>query len=129
MLNQIIEHIKKDEAAKEYLEYEPDLIAIIKYYYYEKLQWCGCGMPGEAMRIIAKYLESRSLEYPQNKEKLSEYFQDGDKNPLVLCLAYEMDRAGFTEHGSSIYSCWLLDDGKYFLWAIKKADEQDELDI
>ena len=130
MIEQIIEHIKKDDIGKEYFEYnDSDLIAIIKQYYYHKLQWCGCGMPGEAMRTIAKYLEARSLDYPQNKEKLNEYFPGGDDNPLVLCLAYELDRAEFTEHGTSIYSCWLLDDGKYFLWAIKEADEQGVLDI
>lgn len=130
MIEQIIEHIKKDDIGKEYFEYnDSDLIAIIKYYYYHKLQWCGCGMPGEAMRTVAKYLEARNLDYPQNKEKLNEYFPGGDDNPLVLCLAYELDRAEFTEHGTSIYSCWLLDDGKYFLWAIKEADKQGVLDI
>ena len=69
------------------------------------------------------------LEYPANMAKMKEYFPDGDDNALVLCLAYELDRAGFTEHGSSIYSCWLQEDGKYFLWAIQEADRQDELDI
>ena len=131
-LQKVLEHIKKDPNFNDehyWLNYEPDLIAIIKYYYYEKLEWCGCGCPGEAMRQVAMYLEARSLEYPANDAKMKEYFDGGDDNCLVLCLAYELDRAGFTEHGSSIYSCWLTDDGKYFLWAIQEADKQDELDI
>ena len=132
MLDEILAHIKKDDMWKDecfYLNYESDLTAILKWYYFEKLGWCGCGNPEEAMLTIAKYLEARSLEYPANDEKLKEYFPDGDNNNLVLCLAYELDRVGFTEHGSSVYSCWLTDDGKYFLWAIQEAEKTDELDI
>ena len=131
-LKGILAHIKQDKKWEDkhyWLHYEPDLIAVLKWYYYEKLEWCGCGCPGEAMREVAKYLEARSLDYPESDAKMKEYFQDGDDNNLVLCLAYELDRAGFTEHGSSVYSCWLTDDGKYFLWAIQEADKQDELDF
>ena len=121
MIKTILEHIQKNmdypwiESA---YSGEPDLVAIIKWYYYEKLEWCGCGMPGEAMRTIAKYLEDR-------QEKRSHK----DDDSLLLCLAYELDRAGFTDHGSSVYGCWLTDDGRYFLWAIKEADKQGVLDI
>ena len=131
-LKGILAHIKQDkkwEDKRYWLNYEPDLIAVLKWYYYEKLGWCGCGCPGEAMREVAKYLEARSLDYPESDAKMKEYFQGGDGNNLVLCIAYELDRAGFTEHGSSIYSCWLTDDGKYFLWAIQEADKQDKLDL
>ena len=133
MIEKILKHIKKEKEWQDklfYLNYEEDLPAIIKWYYFERLRWCGCGMPGEAMRTIEKYLETRKLQYPESRDKLREYFPpDGDANPLVLCLAYEMDRAGFTEHGTSIYGCWLTEDGEYFLWAIKEADKQDVLEI
>ena len=121
MIKTILAHIQKnmdspwDESA---YSVEPDLVAIIKWYYYERLKWCGCGRPGEAMRAIAKYLEDRQ----ENRLHT-------DDDSLILCLAYELDRAGFTDHGSSIYGCWLTDDGKYFLWAIKEADKQGVLDI
>lgn len=131
MIQEIVEHIIKDKNSENYLNgCDKDLVAIIKYYYFEKLEWCGCGMPGEAMRTIARYLEARSLKYPECDQKMREYFpEDGNGKSLVLCLAYELDRAGFTEHGSSVYGCWLTDDGKYFLWAIQEADRQEELDI
>lgn len=134
MLTEIFNHIKKDQKFEYYNEYtscldeSPELIAIIKWYYFEKLEWCGCGRPGDGMRAIAKYLESRSLTYPENDKKLEEYFPYEDDS-IVLCLAYELDRAGFTEHGSSIYGCWLTTDGEYFLWAIQEAEKQDILDI
>lgn len=132
MIEEILKHIKeqyKDWDDSPY-QYESDLIAIIKYYYYEKLGWCGCGCPGEAMRAVAKYLEARSLEYPESDKKMNEFFPpSGDDNPLVLCLAYTLDAARFTDHGSSVFGCWLTDDGKYFLWAIKEAEKQNELDI
>ena len=132
MMNEILEHLKKDKLFVEtYYNYEPDLIAIIKYYYYEKLGWCGCGMPGNAMRTVAKYLQVHSLQYPENVEKRKELFgvKWDEDNPLLLCLAYALDNAGFTEHGTSIGSAWLTDDGKYFLWAIQEAEKQDDLDI
>ena len=134
MTKTILEHLKKkdDKFADPcyYINYEEDLVGIIKWYYYEKLGWCGCGLPGDAMRAIAKYLEARSLTYPESNAKMKENFPpNGDDNELVLCLAYELDRAEFTEHGSSIFSCWLTDDGKYFLWAIQEAEKQGILDI
>ena len=133
MLNKILKHIKKDEKWKDrhfYLNLEDDLSAIIKWYYYEVLGWCGCGCPEIAIKTIANYLEAISLPYPESIEKLNEYFPpDGDDNPLVLCLAYALDDKGFTDHGSSIYGCWPTDDGKYFLWAIREAEKCGELDV
>ena len=133
MLNRILEHIKKNEIWKDecyYLNYEDDLTAVLKWYYFEKLGWCGCGCPEAVMEVIANYLEARSLPYPESDKKMKTYFApDGDENPLVMCLAYTLDDKGFTEHGSSIFSCWLTDDGKYFLWAIREAQKRDSLEF
>ena len=82
------------------------------------------------MRTVAKYLKAKSYKYPENDKKMKEFFDGKDEDDdLILCLAYTMDAAGFTEHGSSIYSCWLTDDGKYFLWAIEEAIKKDEMDM
>jgi hypothetical protein len=83
----------------------------IQHFYFEKLDWCGCGKPWDAMLEIAKFLEGR-----QKKEPFPE-------DPLSMCLAYELDRAGFTEHGSNIYYCWLTEEGEQFLGLIREAEK------
>ena len=88
----------------------------IQYFYLEKLDWCGCGRPKDAMLEIAKFLEGRRKNEP---------FPD---DPLSLCLAYELDRAGFTEHGTNIYYCWLTEYGELFLNAIREAEKQGMLE-
>lgn len=132
-IEEIMKHIRQDDIWDDqcfYLNNEPELQAILKYYYYYKLKWCGCGCPEDAMRTVAKYLKAKSYKYPENDKKMKEFFDGKDEDDdLILCLAYTMDAAGFTEHGSSIYSCWLTDDGKYFLWAIEEAIKQDELEF
>ena len=133
-LNEIIRHIKthdpKFQDDKYWLNYESGLALILKYYYYEKLNWCGCGCPDIAMRTVANCLEVASIrDYQESKKKREEYFGGSEYDGLYLCLMYSMDAAGFTEHGSSVYSAWTEKDGEYFLWAIREADKRDELDL
>jgi len=115
-LNEIVEHLEKDPKFKEIYPCE-DLYDVVKYYYYDKLGWCGCGNPEVAILEVAKLLESFKTDVNLLKD------------PLSLCLAYELDRAGFTEHGSSVYGSWLTDDGRYFLWAIREAEKTGELKV
>lgn len=133
-LNEIIQHIKTHDPEfqdpKYWLNHESGLTLILKYYYYEKLNWCGCGNPEVAMRAVANCLEVASIrDYFESKKKREEYFGGSEHDDLYLCLMYSLDAAGFTEHGSSVYSAWPEKDGEYFLWAIREADKRDELDL
>lgn len=115
-----------------YLNYETDLNKVIKFYWYEKLGWCGCGTPDEAATTVWKMLDALDAnELEERKAKLTEYFGSGSvyDNVLLLCLAYELDRAGFTEHGTSVGWSWLTEDGQYFRWALKEAIDKNELEI
>ena len=49
-------------------------------------------------------------------------------NPLLMVLAYAMDAAGFTDHGSSIGGAWLTDEGKMFLYVLRNNKEVEEGD-
>lgn len=84
-----------------------------------ELGWCGCGNPEEVDRIMLAYLESRSGDtWPKPKPKdLS--------SDTILLLTYLADDLGWTEHGSSIASSWLTDDGKEALVNLKAAAELD----
>ncbi len=132
MAEKIINHIrKKDPESYKTYRFEPDdILTIIKYYYYDRLKWCGCAQPGDAMRCVFKFLNA--LKEKDNREEAFkgafgvEHVYDND---LLLCLAYSMDAAGLTDHGSSINWCWLTEDGEYFCWAIEQAEKLEELDI
>lgn len=97
------------------------------FFYYEKLNWCGCGDPDMAKTVIRDYLEVVKAKFDSKvdfKEKfgvISVY-----DNRLLLCLAYALDAAGFTEHGSSISGAWLTNEGKMFLWLLEQNKDIDE---
>lgn len=132
--SEILAHIQKEIDKTEfsenhYLNYEDnDITKILKYYYYEKLAWCGCGSPSDAMLTVGKFLNALAdNDLDGRKGKLKEAFgvESVYDNELLLCLAYCMDRAELTDHGSSIGWAWLTEDGEYFLWAIKEAEKDD----
>lgn len=79
--------------------------------YFGKLNWCGCGIPDDALDEVQKVLEWASTF--GNREIID------TGNPLILCLLYTLDAAGFLEHGSSIYGSWLTETGEEFLKALK----------
>lgn len=102
------------------------------FFYFEKLGWCGCADLESAKRVIRDYLrlveERKDKDYykciDNFKEKFGVYHVSD--NPLVLCLAYTLDNIGFTEHDSSIDSCWLTEEGEMFLWLLNKNEDLNE---
>lgn len=116
---------------KEEYYYDEQLIEECEdFFYYEKLKWCGCGMPEIAKKVIRDYLEIVNNDSDKKCDELKkrfgvEYVYD---NELLLCLAYALDAAKFTEHGSSVGGAWLADEGKMFLWLLKHNEELDNLD-
>lgn len=122
--------------------YEEELMeACEDFFYYEKLHWCGCGDPNTAKRTIRDFLsilnitsdawqlDGNSMDalYKKRDEAFEKRF--GVKsiydNELLLCFAYAMDAAEFTEHGSSIGGAWIETEGKMFLWLLKHNKELD----
>lgn len=107
------------------------------FFYFEKLNWCGCGAPVDVKREILKYfsiLEWWSSDthndhlYNEKCKRYREAFGVDSvyDNPLLLALAYSMDAAGFTEHGSSIGGAWLTTEGEMFLYVLEHNPEISE---
>lgn len=95
-----------------------------KFFYYEKLNWCGCGDPDIAKRVVRDYLEVINDKFDSDVTFEKKFGVDlVYDNDLLLCLAYTIDAAGFTEHGSSISGAWLTDEGKMFLWLLQQNKE------
>ena len=102
------------------------------FFYYEKLHWCGCGSSELAKRCVRDYLNILSIKfYDRKKAKLELFSNFGEftvcDNPLLLCLAYSLDAAKLTTHGSSIEGAWLTDEGEMFLWLLNKNKELNDL--
>lgn len=118
---------------------------LYSYFRFEVLKWCGCGSPEEADKQVVKYLNlvdipwrNKCYTYLENikdidrklkasKKMCKEYFdcESVYDNPLLLCLAYSMDAAGFTEHGSSIGGARINDRGRIYRYAILKHLENE----
>lgn len=95
------------------------------FFYYEKLGYCRCGNPEDVKKVIKDYLKVVSETSDKRREKLKKRFsvEAVYDNELLLCLAYAVDAAGFTEHGSSVYSAWLTTEGEMFLWLLERSEE------
>lgn len=100
------------------------------FFYFEKLNWCGCGNPEIVKYEILKYLRIKdwwydidysSETYKLLSRKFREAFGVNDVygSPLLLALAYTLDAAGFTEHGSSIGGAWITDEGRMFMFLLE----------
>jgi len=125
--------------ARNYTQYsalscDEPVVELYNYFRYEVLNWCSCGQPEEADKQVVKYLNLVDIpwrgeedayfdsKYKANQKLCKEYFgcESVYDNPLLLCLAYTMDAAEFTEHGSGIGGAWIEPKGKIYRYAIQK---------
>lgn len=112
------------------------------FFYYEKLKWCGCGSPDTVKKVIRDFLwilNITSNAWNLNKKNRDELYKLRDEafedrfgvksvydDELLLCLAYTLDAAEFTEHGSGIGGAWIDEEGKMFLWLLERNEELDD---
>lgn len=120
-----------------YDKFEDSLIEeCVKFFYYEKLNWCGCGDPVTTKKVVRDFLRILNAIYIANTNDFQFKYQTTRKlmmarfgvesvydNELLLCLAYTMDAAGFTEHESSIGGAWISEEGLMFLWLLEQDEE------
>lgn len=106
-----------------------ELEELENFFYYKNLNWCGCGDPDSAKIAIRDFLRAFHADKLEKREgRLLEKFGVNNvyENNLLLCLAYTLDAAGLTEHGSSIGSAWLTAEGRMFLWLLEQNEELKE---
>jgi hypothetical protein len=126
--------LKYKDSCLAYNGYEEGINDLIKFFYFEKLKWCGCGDPEIALIEIKDYLNiiykyeidnnDHNISYFNHQEDVRKRFGVNSiyDNPLLLCLAYSLDAAGFTEHGSSIGHPWMTEEGLMFLKLLNEAE-------
>jgi hypothetical protein len=128
-----------ENALVNFEDYVWDSVAIpacVEFFYEEKLNWCGCGSPEIAQKAIRDYLKIQkdytktysTDAYNKRNEECKKVFgvPDGHDNPLILCLSYALDKAGFTEHGSGIGGAWLTKEGEMFLHVLTVAELEND---
>lgn len=102
----------------------------INFFWYEKLNFCGCGTPNAVKKCIRDYLniindvKNEDYSYSEQAKRMKERFgfEAVYDNELLMCFAYTLDVAEFTEHGTAINACWLTEEGKMFLFLLNRLD-------
>jgi len=86
---------------------------------------CGCGDPEAAERLIVDILTEFSAPQPGRSERIAELIGGSDGTKQIVLAA--IDHAELIDHGTSIWSSWLTDRGKWVLWAVREAGGIDRL--
>lgn len=87
--------------------------------------FCGCGEPWVNLKNVCSYLSlvqvSRQISY-EEIDKVCENLWGKSGRDLFLILAYVCDKAGLTEHGSSVNRSWLNEKGEMILHDLKNME-------
>jgi hypothetical protein len=107
----------------------------VQRFYFEELEWCGCGNPDEVlafMRDVLQVMHDRSegnrSEGPNVPFEQSAWRSGTDKlnamlpGMLGLSYLYMLDALDLTEHGSTIGGSWLTEKGKEVLALLSDRD-------
>lgn len=100
----------------------------------EICNFCGCGCNEKLLRYILKFLEC--FNYDGEGRMLDKKLFDKEfSHPLMpdddMWVAYEflakwIDSIGLSEHGASVYSSWLTDEGLACREVLRRVCEEEE---
>lgn len=83
----------------------------------DELGICGCGKPGKTYKEIHEIMtKAKNWNLYENNEWDIPYYD---------FIIYQLNNLGFLEHGCSIYSSWLTDEGEILLKALNKMSKFD----
>jgi hypothetical protein len=94
------------------------------------LGWCGCGDQDRLVELLVSYLGALTLRdgastLPDAERRAlwDESYRRVDAlgSDVAMLLGWACDRAGWTEHGSSIGGAWLTDKGRRTLTELEAA--------
>lgn len=120
-------------------EDEDDILVdyLMDFFFFEILDFCGCGVPADTHEVIRRILNIRTLwaEDKLDYEKVQEEYKtdlnidtsDDIGYGLLQFILYTLDSNGILEHGTSVQGSWLTPLGKMYLTVLNKwRDMQDE---
>ena len=110
---------------------------ILKYsvdiFIYELCRFCGCGCNEKLLRYILKFLECYNYD-GEGKMLDKDLFDKDFKHPLMsdsdMWVSYEflakwIDSIRLSDHGTSVYSSWLTDEGLTWREVLRRACKED----
>lgn len=102
---------------------------------YELCNFCGCGCNEKLLRYILKFLEC--FNYDNEGLMLSKKLFDKEfSHPLMsdedMWVSYEflakwVDSIGLSEHGTSVCSSWLTDEGLAWREVLRRACKEEKV--
>lgn len=104
---------------------ESELEEILKFFAYDILDLCGCGIPEHTWEVIRRVLHAQNIFHSDRIDytDLKAIYKDSlnlnldqsiDHGVVQFCL-YILDSKGLLEHGGSVGGSWLTELGKMYL--------------
>ena len=99
----------------------------------EICNFCGCGCNNQLLRYILKFLECYNYD-GEHRMLDKDLFDKEFKHPLMsdndMWVSYEflakwVDSIGLSDHGTSVYSSWLTDEGLAWREVLRRACKED----
>ena len=126
--------VKEEESER--WELEEKRRDFINDFYYEKLNFCGCGSPWDVLYTIKKILNVISQKKDYDYEDYWNKFRNSlnimiDKNNFSVnegvfqIILNVLNNCDVLEHGSSIGGSWLTDYGKELLEHLNALSDDD----
>lgn len=102
----------------------------------EICNFCGCGCNDRLLRYILKFLECFNYDNEGlvlskdlfDKEFSHPLMSDEDMRVSYEFLAKWVDSIGLSDHGTSVYSSWLTDEGLAWREVLRRACKEEEND-
>lgn len=125
-----VEYLKEIEGKEESKKYA---INLIYDFWYDDLNFCGCGTPWDTLDIIKQLLNmiyrrfdnENKYDYVNFKSEVCNIFECKSRYmsmQIYEIIANVLDVAGLLEHGSCITGSWLTDYGEEVRKALNGVD-------
>lgn len=100
----------------------------VALWYYSELGYCGCGNPQAIATLFRDWLLALDAKLPSGDTDWSKREAlPGWDSPLALLMLYQLDKFGYTEHGGSVFSCWLDPEGDRVIKMLMSHDLEKAL--
>ena len=103
------------------LDTEEALSYFRSYFYFEILNFCGCGSPiGILDEVILPLLDDFD-DGPYENFNRRAAVDDGISEPLIEFFLHYFDALGLTNHGSSVGGSWLEESGRMWREVLRRS--------
>lgn len=96
-------------------------------FYFDQFGLCGCGRPEKVHQFLLDCLSAARKDHPSllDIKRIEELVS---QNPSIVAefVLHFLDAVDLTEHGGSVYGCWLTERGKQAVEIGAMKESQNE---